>query len=66
MATEDRDTSLTYGALGCLTVFFLPAALLSSHLNGTLTWLKAITYVGLAALLMAVPLLFAGRNRTDE
>ena len=66
MATEDRDTSRTYGALGCLTVFFLPAALLSTHLDGTLTWLRAVTYVGLAALLMAVPLLFAGWNRTDK
>lgn len=47
-------------------VFFLPAALLSSHLEGTLTWLRAVAYIVLAALFTAVPLLFARRNHTDE
>lgn len=66
MAKEDCDTTRTYEALGCLTVFFLPAAMLSSHLYGTLTWLRVAAYVGLAALLMAAPLFFAGRKPTDE
>ncbi len=66
MATGEHESSRAYGAIGCLTVFFLPAALLSSYLDATLAWPRAAAYLALAALLMAVPLLFAGHSHTDE